>query len=123
MVGITRPEQDGQERALGADGKVPESRECPPPNLDLGGGVVFSQRVLLALVESGLSRDDAYRLVQRAAHRALDGDGGFRANLLESPEVEELIGDRLDDLFDPSADLGQVDVAFERVGLLQRVKA
>ena len=92
-------------------------------NLDLWGGVVFSQRVLLALVEAGLSREDAYALVQRAAHRALDGEGGFRANLMESPEVRERIGDRLDELFDPAADLQKVDVAFERIGLLQKVKA
>ena len=87
-------------------------------NLDLWGGVVFSQRVLLALVESGLSREDAYRLVQHAAHRALDGEGGFRANLLETAEVRERIADRLGQLFDPAADLHQVDVAFERLGLV-----
>ena len=98
----------------GLDVRVEQMRR----NLDLWGGVVFSQRVLLALVESGLSREDAYRLVQSAAHRAIDGEGGFRANLLESAEVGERIGARLDELFDPSADLEQVDVAFERLGLL-----
>jgi adenylosuccinate lyase len=103
----------------GLDVRVDQMRR----NLDLWGGVVFSQRVLLALVESGMSRDDAYRLVQRAAHRAIDGDGLFRANLLESPEVRERVGDRMDDLFDPAADLAQVEVAFERLGLLQKVKA
>jgi adenylosuccinate lyase len=100
----------------GLDVRVEQMRR----NLDLWGGVVFSQRVLLALVESGLSREDAYRLVQSAAHRAIDGEGGFRANLLESAEVGERIGARLDELFDPSADLEQVDVAFERLGLLHR---
>src|SRR6266542_1752192 len=103
----------------GLDVRVDQMRR----NLDLWGGVVFSQRVLLALVESGMSRDDAYRLVQRAAHRAIDGDGLFRANLLESSEVRERVGNRMDDLFDPAADLAQVDVAFERLGLLQKVKA
>jgi adenylosuccinate lyase len=103
----------------GLDVRVDQMRR----NLDLWGGVVFSQRVLLALVESGMSRDDAYRLVQRAAHRAIDGDGLFRANLMESGEVRERVGDRLDELFDPAADLARVDVAFERIGLLQQVKA
>jgi len=103
----------------GLDVRVDQMRR----NLDLWGGVVFSQRVLLALVESGMSRDDAYRLVQRAAHRAIDGDGLFRANLLEAPEIRQRVGDRMDDLFDPAADLAQVDVAFERLGLLQKVKA
>ncbi len=103
----------------GLDVRVDQMRR----NLDLWGGVVFSQRVLLALVESGMSRDDAYRLVQRAAHRAIDGDGLFRANLLEAAEIRQRVGDRMDDLFDPAADLAQVDVAFERLGLLQKVKA
>ncbi len=103
----------------GLDVRVDQMRR----NLDLWGGVVFSQRVLLALVESGMSRDDAYRLVQRAAHRAIDGDGLFRANLLEAPEIRQRVGDRMDDLIDPAADLAQVDVAFERLGLLQKVKA
>ena len=92
-------------------------------NLELWGGVVYSQRVLLALVESGLSREDAYALVQRAAHRALDGDGDFRANLLENREVQERIGARLEELFDPTADLARIDVAFERLGLLEKVQA
>ncbi|HEX6547210.1 MAG TPA: lyase family protein, partial [Candidatus Dormibacteraeota bacterium] len=91
-------------------------------NLNQGGGVVYSQRVLLALVESGMSREEAYRLVQRAAHRALDGQGGFRANLIESAEVRDRIGDRLDRIFDPAANLEHVDVAFERLGLLTGVK-
>jgi adenylosuccinate lyase len=103
----------------GLDVRVEQMRR----NLDLWGGVVFSQRVLLALVESGLSREEAYRLVQLAAHRAIDGDGGFRANLLESAEVRDRVGDRLDQLFDPTADLERVDVAFERLGLLEKVKA
>src|SRR5919204_5353005 len=53
-------------------------------NLDLGGGVVFSQRVLLALVEAGMSREDAYLVVQSAAHKALDGGGSFRQLLGEN---------------------------------------
>jgi adenylosuccinate lyase len=92
-------------------------------NLGLWGGVVFSQRVLLALVESGLSREDAYSLVQRAAHRALDGEGDFRTNLLENADVRARIGGRLDELFDPAADLARIDVAFERLGLLHKVQA
>jgi len=103
----------------GLDVRVEQMRR----NLDLGGGIVFSQRVLLALVESGLSREDAYRIVQSAAHRAIDGEGGFRANLLEHDEVRDRIGARLDELFDPGAGLEQVDVAFERLGLLEKVKA
>ncbi|HEY4027288.1 MAG TPA: adenylosuccinate lyase [Candidatus Dormibacteraeota bacterium] len=86
-------------------------------NLDASGGIVYSQTALLALVESGLSREDAYRIVQSAAHRALAGDGGFRANLEADPEVMARIGDRIDAIFDPEAFLRHVDLAFDRIGL------
>ena len=94
-------------------------------NLDRWGGVVFSQRVLLALVESGMAREDAYRLVQRAAIQAIDGAGGFRANLESEPAVRERLAGELDALFDPAANLEHVDVAFERLGLaiLEETKA
>jgi adenylosuccinate lyase len=86
-------------------------------NLDSSGGVVYSQRALLALVESGLPREEAYRIVQSAALRALDGHGGFRSNLEADPLVMSRMGDRLDAIFDPSEYLEHVDLAFERLGL------
>jgi adenylosuccinate lyase len=86
-------------------------------NLELGGGVVYSQRALLALVESGMAREDAYRIVQSAALRALEGEGGFRANLEAEPEVRNRIGERLEAIFDPSDLLLHVDLAFERLNL------
>jgi len=85
-------------------------------NLDLGGGVVFSQRVLLALVDSGMSRDDAYRVVQSAAMRALSGDGGFRSNLEADPAVRERLGN-VDSLFDPGHYLEHIDEVFDRLNL------
>ena len=86
-------------------------------NLQAGGGIVYSQRALLALVDGGMSREDAYRVVQAAALRALRGDGGFRANLEADPGAMALIGDRLDAVFDPADFLRHVDLAFERLGL------
>jgi len=87
-------------------------------NLFQNGGVVFSQRVLLALVEKGLSRDDAYRLVQRAALQALDHGEDFRALLSQTREVREhLSAEELAELFDPGFYLRHVDVTFERLGL------
>jgi len=86
-------------------------------NLDASGGVVFSQPVLLALVESGMSREDAYRVVQSAALRAVNGEGGFRANLEADPSVMARIGDRMDAVFDPQAFLRHIDLAFDRLGL------
>ncbi|MDQ3864016.1 MAG: adenylosuccinate lyase [Actinomycetota bacterium] len=84
-------------------------------NLNSGGGIVFSGRVLLAIIESGMARDDAYRVVQDAAMRAWEGEGGFRELLSRDEEVRERLGDRLDDLFDPAYALRNLDVVFGRV--------
>jgi adenylosuccinate lyase len=87
-------------------------------NLQFAGGVVFSQRVLLALVDSGMSREDAYLIVQKAAMQAMDGSGpGFRAQLERNQDVMKRIGAKLDDVFDPWAGLEHTDLAYERLGL------
>jgi adenylosuccinate lyase len=73
---------------------------------------------MLALLDSGMSREDAYLLVQKAAMRALDEDGaGFREILEKDPEVMTRIGARLDEVFDPWAGLEHTDLAYERLGL------
>jgi adenylosuccinate lyase len=80
------------------------------------GGIAFSQSVLLALVEAGLARDDAYRIVQRAAGTAWDGDGDFRAELETDPVVSRTLGgDLLSDLFDPGRSLRNLGVIFDRL--------
>jgi adenylosuccinate lyase len=84
-------------------------------NLNLGGGIVYSGRVLLALVEAGMSRDDAYAIVQGAAMQAWEGEGGFRELLEEKEEVRERLGTDLRDLFDPDYALRNLGVVFERV--------
>ena len=84
-------------------------------NLNEGGGIVYSGRVLLALVESGLSRDDAYKVVQSAAMRAWEGEGGFRDLLKEVELVRTRLGDGLDGLFDPGYALRNTGVVFDRV--------
>src|SRR5216684_3654016 len=87
-------------------------------NLLQGGGIVFSQRVLLALVEHGMDRDQAYRIVQRAAHRALDDGQQFREVIAQAPEVRErLTLEELSTLFDPAYYLRNLRVTYERVGL------
>jgi len=87
-------------------------------NLEFAGGVVFSQRVLLALVEAGMSREDAYLVVQRAAMEAMEGSGpGFRALLEKDEEVTKRIGSRLNEVFDPWAGLEHTDLAYDRLGL------
>ncbi len=93
-------------------------------NLNLGGGIVFSGRVLLALVESGMTRDDAYAVVQDAAMRAWRGEGGFRQLLEESEEVRDRLGEDLSELFDPTYALRNLGVVFDRVeGLKRRLQS
>jgi adenylosuccinate lyase len=87
-------------------------------NLEFAGDVVFSQRVLLALVESGMSREDAYLLVQKAAMQAMDDPStGFRALLEKNDVVTGRIGPKMDAVFDPWAGLEHTDLAYERLGL------
>ena len=84
-------------------------------NLQVGGGLAFSQNVLLALVDAGLPRDEAYAIVQTAAATAWDQGESFRELLAADPRVRERIGDRLDELFDPVAALRNLDVVFDRL--------
>ena len=84
-------------------------------NLESSHGLVFSQRVLSALVASGLARDEAYRLVQRHAMRAWEEGVDFR----ELVEADPDIGPRLDaTTFDLTDALKHVDVLFERLAAL-----
>jgi adenylosuccinate lyase len=89
-------------------------------NLNSGGGIVFSGRVLLALIESGMTRDDAYGIVQAAAMRAWEGDEDFRELLEVDEDVRERLGDDLDDLFDPAYALRNLSVVSGRVEELKR---
>jgi adenylosuccinate lyase len=85
-------------------------------NLEAAGGLAFSQSVLLALVDRGLSRDEAYRVVQTAAAEAWDAGGDFRAELGSNPEVLRLLSpDELAGLFDPARFLRNLDVVFDRL--------
>ncbi len=77
------------------------------------GGVAFSQTVLLALVDAGLARDDAYRIVQRAAAQAWDEAGSFREELAADPEVAGQLD--LDVVFDPSRFLRNLGGVFDRL--------
>jgi len=88
-------------------------------NLNVYGGVVFSQRVLLALVEAGLSREEAYRIVQRNAHAAWNTEGGdFRANLEADPEVTvRLSPAQLEDCFATDLHRANLEVIWQRLGI------
>jgi adenylosuccinate lyase len=85
-------------------------------NLDAHGGIAYSQSVLLALVDAGLARDDAYRIVQRSAAAAWDDGEGFRDAVTADPEVHAALGDaELAGLFEPARFLRNLGPMFERL--------
>ena len=85
-------------------------------NLDRLGGLVHSQRVMLALTQKGVSREDAYGLVQRNAMKVWQGEAAFLAALKADPEVTiHLDGPELEALFDLAYHFKHVDTIFDRV--------
>ncbi|MBV9169386.1 MAG: adenylosuccinate lyase [Chloroflexi bacterium] len=94
---------------------------CPDAmerNLSLTNGLIYSGRVLLALVEAGMARNEAYRIVQSAAQRVWSGDGDLLTHLAHDERVTERIDqETLNALFDPGYHLRGIDVAFARLGL------
>ena len=88
-------------------------------NMNIYGGVVFSQRVLLTLVESGMSREDAYQIVQKHAHLAWNQEGGnFKSNLESDHEVmERLTPYELGECFDTEIHQANLNVIWERLGI------
>ena len=88
-------------------------------NLERTQGLVFSQKVMLALIESGLSRDDAYRIVQRHSTTAWQQETPLRELLEDDAEItSRLDREQLDAIFDYRAYLDHVDDSFRRIGLL-----
>ena len=85
-------------------------------NLNRLKGLVFSQRVMLAMVDKGLKREDAYRLTQRNAMKVWAGEGTFK-DLLESDEevMQTLSKDELEALFDFSFYTKQIDFIFKKI--------
>jgi adenylosuccinate lyase len=94
---------------------------CPEAmtrNLELTHGLIYSGQVLLALVESGMARGEAYDLVQAAARRVWAGDGDLQSHLAADARVSERLSpDELGALFDPNRHLRGIEVAFARLGL------
>src|SRR6516162_80912 len=85
-------------------------------NLDRIGGLVHSQRVLLALTQKGVSREEAYRLVQRNAMKVWRGEGDFLTFLKADPDVRNhLTESEIDQNFDLNSYLRYVDLIFSRV--------
>jgi adenylosuccinate lyase len=85
-------------------------------NLEAAGGLAQSQRVLLALTQAGMSREDAYAAVQRHAMAAWHGEGGFAGRLKADPEITRVLDPQtIDGLFDIGYHLKHVDTLFRRV--------
>jgi len=85
-------------------------------NLDRLGGLIHSQRVLLALTQKGVSREDAYRLVQRNAMPVWRGEGDFKTLLKADSDVSsKLSSAEIDELFDLAYHFKNVDTIFKRV--------
>ncbi len=85
-------------------------------NLESNGGIVFSGTVLLALTEAGMSREDAYRIVQGNALKVWDEGGSFRTRIEADPQVKKLLSKKtLDAAFDPARHTRHVNTIFKRV--------
>lgn len=120
------------ERVIGPDGTILldfmlarlayllDGLQVYPENLEKNiwqtGGLVFSQKVLLKLVEKGFSREDAYAAVQRNAMKTWEEKEDFRELLLNDSEVSSVITtEELDECFDVTADLKNIDTIYDRV--------
>ena len=120
------------ERVIGPDGTILldfmlsrltyllDGLQIYPENLEKNiwrtGGLVFSQKVLLKLVDKGFSREDAYAAVQRNAMRTWEEKEDFKELLLKDPQVSGAITpEELEECFNVKADLKNIDVIYERV--------
>ena len=85
-------------------------------NTDKFGGIVFSQKVLLKLVEKGLTREEAYKIVQRNALDAFENDGNFRENLVNDFEVTKLLTPlEIDEIFNKEEFLKNINEIYSRI--------
>lgn len=80
------------------------------------GGIVFSQKVLLKLIEKGLSRENAYTIVQKNAHEAFNNNGSFKQNLINDTNVTLSLPE-IESCFDYNAYLKNIDKIYQRFGL------
>ncbi len=88
-------------------------------NMNIYGGVIFSQKVLLLLIEKGISREEAYKLVQKNAHLAWNTErGNFKENLENDKSVMNLVNNsELNKCFDPSNHLNNLNVIWDKLDI------
>ena len=106
----------GLNRLAGVIEKLLVYPENMQKNLDRLGGLVHSQRLLLALTQKGASREDAYRLVQRNAMPVWRGEGDFQSLLKKDEDVKKYLSDKeIEEQFDLAYHFKHVDTIFKRV--------
>ena len=88
-------------------------------NMNCYGGVIFSQRVLLTLVAKGMSREEAYRVVQSCAHTAWNQpEGNFRTLIERDPQIiQHLSAEEIAECFNPQSHLKNLDVIYQRLNI------
>jgi adenylosuccinate lyase len=88
-------------------------------NMNVYGGVVFSQRVLLALIEKGMRREEAYAIVQSCAHQAWNNpDGNFQALISQDGRVQEKLSpEEIRACFDPQYHLKNLEQIYQRLDI------
>lgn len=98
--------------------KLEVNKDRMRQNLEMMGQLVFSEHVLLALIQRGMTRDDAYKVCQRNAAKCWDENVSYRTALAQDPDVtSRLTEDELDECFNLQHHLRNVDAIFERLGL------
>jgi adenylosuccinate lyase len=107
-----------QRRALGLVRGLVVDRERMLENLELTHGALFSQRLLLALVQRGSSRDDAYRIVQRLTQQALDARVHLRELLISGEGGPDTAGLDLDAVFDYAPYIRHADQILDRLAAI-----
>jgi adenylosuccinate lyase len=88
-------------------------------NMNVYGGVIFSQRVLLALVEKGLNREEAYKIVQECAHKAWNTEqGNFQGLISQDAQVKSVLSPQeIEACFDPQQHLKNLDLIYQRLAI------
>jgi len=88
-------------------------------NMNVYGGVVFSQRVLLTLIEKGMSREEAYAIVQSCAHQAWNTPGGnFHDLVTKEPRIAQILSfEEIEACFDPQHHLQHLAEVYQRLGI------
>jgi adenylosuccinate lyase len=87
-------------------------------NIEKSGGLVFSQRLLLALTEKGLTREESYKIVQTAAMKARASGKELKEEIVSSNEARKYLNQaEIDKIFDYRGFLSNLDIVFRRFGL------